>query len=106
MGSHYCSNNKRSSHTVLGLIVLFLIIAGYLGYFAEANTVSSLGYEMRSYQKNIDLLRNDNQRMRIAIAEKSSFKKISENNSAEKMDLVSVTGQRYLVVSSSSLASR
>lgn len=106
MGSRYCSTNKKSNYTVLGLIVLCLIIVVSFGYFVETNSVSSFGYEMRSYQKKVDKLNNDNQRMKIIIAEKSSFEKINENNLAEKMNLVDAADQRYLLISSSGLASR
>jgi len=106
MGANYCSIRERPNYNFLGLIIFFLIVASCLGYFAEINGVSSLGYEIKSYQKKIDKLNDDNQRMKIIIAEKSSFKELSDNSSAEKLNLVSVTDQRYLVISSSSLASR
>ncbi len=106
MGANYCSIRERPNYTFLGLAVFFLIAASSLGYFAETNGVSSLGYEIKSYQKKIDKLNDENQRMKIIIAEESSFKKIGANGSAEKMNLVGVSEQRYLVISSSSLASR
>lgn len=106
MGANYCSIKERPNYTFLGLAVLFLIAVSSLGYFTETNAVSSLGYEIKTHQKEIDKLNDENQRMKIIIAEESSFKKISENGSAEKMNLVGVVDQRYLVVSSSSLASR
>lgn len=106
MAASYCSIRERPNYGFLGLAVFFLIVISSLGYFAETNGVSSSGYEIKSYQKKIDKLNDDNQRMKIIIAEKSSFKKISENGSAEKMNLVGVSDQRYLLISSSSLASR
>lgn len=106
MGANYCSIKERPNYTFLGLVVFIMIVISSLGYFMETNGASSLGYEIKSYQKTIDRLNNDNQRMKIAIAENSSFRKINGDNSAEKMNLVSVTNQRYLVISSSSLASR
>lgn len=72
----------------------------------ETNSASSLGYEIKSYQKTIDKLNDDNQRMKITIAEQSSFKNINGDSSMEKMNLVAVTNQRYLMISPSSLASR
>lgn len=83
-----------------------MIAASSLGYFAETNGISSLGYEMKSYQKQIDKLSDDNQRMKITVAEEYSFKKISENDRMEKMNLVSIKDRQYLLISSSSLASR
>lgn len=106
MEVNYRSAGRKSNHSFLGLAVFFLIIASSLGYFAEINGVSSLGYEIKSYQKKIDKLSDENQRMKIIIAEKSSFKKISENGGAEKNNLVGVSDQRYLLISSSGLASR
>lgn len=106
MTANYCSVRERPNYIFLGLVVFFLIAVSSLGYFAETNGASSLGYEIKSYQKKIDKLNDDNQRMKIIIAEKSSFKKISENGGAEKINLVGVSDQRYLVISPSSLASR
>lgn len=106
MEANYCSIREKPNYTFLGLAVFFLIAVSSLGYFTQTNAASSLGYEIKSYQKKIDKLTGENQKMKIIIAEKSSFKKISENGSAEKMNLVSVTDQRYLLISSSSLASR
>lgn len=106
MEANYCSIKERPNYAFLGLAVIILIAVSSLGYFTQTNDVSSLGYEIKSYQKTIDRLNDDNQRMKIIIAEKSSFKKISEGAGAEKMNLVGVTDQRYLVISSSSLASR
>lgn len=106
MGAHYCLINKKPSYAFLGLVVFILIAASSLGYFAETNGISSLGYEMKSYQKQIDKLSDDNQRMKITVAEESSFKKISENDRMEKMNLVSIKDWQYLLISSSSLASR
>lgn len=106
MGANYCSIKERPNYTFLGLVVFVLIVISSAIYFTETNSVSSLGYEIKSYQKIIDKIKDDNQRMKINIAEKSSFKKISENNSAEKMNLVIASGQSYLTISSSSLASR
>lgn len=106
MGTNYCSIKERPNYVFLGLIVFVLIAASSLGYFVQTNGVSSLGYEIKSYQKRIDKLNDENQRMKIIIAEESSFKKINENGSAEKMNLVGMADQRYLVISSSSLASR
>jgi hypothetical protein len=106
MGANYCSIKERPNYTFLGLAVFILIAVSSLGYFTETNAVASLGYEIKSHQKEIDKLNDENQRMKITIAEESSFKKISEDGSAEKMNLVSVTNQQYLTISSSSLASR
>lgn len=83
-----------------------LIAASSLGYFTQTNDVASLGYEIKSYQKNIDKLNEDNQRIKISIADKSSFKNIIDSKSAEKMNLIEASGQNFLVISSSSLASR
>lgn len=106
MGTNYCLTKERPNYAFLGLAVFVLIAVSSLGYFTQTNDVSSLGYEIKSYQKMIDKLNDENQRMKIVIAEKSSFKEISEGSSAEKMNLVGVTDQRYLVISSSSVASR
>lgn len=106
MEANHRSIRERPNYIFLGLTVFFLIAVSSLGYFTQTNGVSSLGYEIKFYQKQIDKLNDENQRMKINIAEKSSFKKISENGSAEKMNLVSVSDQRYLLISSSSLASR
>lgn len=106
MSANYCSIRERPNYAILGFAVFLLIAAASLGYFAETNGASSLGYEMKSYQKKIDRLSAENQRMKIIMAEKSSFKKISEDSSADKMNLVSVSNQRYLTITSSSLASR
>jgi hypothetical protein len=106
MEANYCSIKERPNYTFWGLAVFVLIAVSSLGYFTQTNDVSSLGYEIKSYQKMIDKLSNENQRMKITIAEKSSFKKISEDGSAAKMNLVGVTDQHYLVISSSSVASR
>ena len=106
MDANYCLIRERPNYTFLGLAVFILIAVSSMGYFIETNSVSSLGYEIKSFQKTIDKLNDDNQRMKITIAEKSSFKKISEDSSAEKMNLVGVSDQRYLVISSSNLASR
>lgn len=106
MGANYCSIKEKPNYAFLGLAVFILIAASSLGYFAQTNGASSLGYEIKSHQKIIDKLNDENQRMKIIIAEESSFKKISGNGSAEKMNLVGATDQRYLVISSSSLASR
>lgn len=106
MGANYCSIKERPNYTFYGLIVFLLIVVVSLGYFAEINGTSSMGYDIKSYQKKIDELNNDNRRMKIIIAEESSFKKINEGNVTEKMNLVSVSDQQYLVISSSSLASR
>lgn len=106
MEANYCSIRERPSYIFWGLAVFFLIVLSSLGYFIETNSASSLGYEIKSYQKQIDNFNDENQRMKIAIAEKSSFKEISDNDSVKKMNFVSVSNQRYLVISSSSLASR
>ena len=106
MAANYCSIKERPNYTFWGIAVFILISASSFGYFMETNSASSLGYEIKSYQKKIDALNDENQRMKIIIAEESSFKKISENGSAEKMNLVGVTDQRYLTISSSSVASK
>lgn len=106
MAENYCLIKERPNYTFFGLAVIVLIAVSSIGYFMEINSASSLGYEIKSYQKKIDILNDENQRMKILIAQESSFKKINESGSAEKMNLVGVTDQRYLTISSSSLASR
>ncbi len=106
MEANYCLIREKPKYVFWGLIVFILIAISSLGYFTETNGVSSLGYEIKSYQKKIDKLNDDNQRMKIIIAERSSFKNINEDGGAEKMNLVGVSDQRYLLISSSNLASR
>ncbi len=106
MKSIYRSTSGKTNYALLGLIVFILIAISSAGYFTVTNNSSSMGYEITSYQKKNKKLEEDNQRMKIIIADEASFKKINENNRAEKMNLVSIADQRYLVISSSSMASR
>lgn len=106
MKSIYRSISGKSNYALAGLIVFILIAVFSAGYFTVTNNSSSMGYEIKFYQKKIDKLREDNQRMKIMIAEESSFEKISENNRAERMNLVSGADQRYLAILSTVLASK
>lgn len=62
---------------------------------------------MKSYQRDVDKLKNDNQKMRVVIAESASFKKIGDTALAEKLNLVAATDYQYLsIIPSASLARR
>lgn len=108
MGISYKPNNaEKKSQNFLGLIVFLLIIFTSAAYFFQINSISSLGFEMKAYQRDVDSLKNDNQKMKVTIAESASFKNIGDAAAAEKLNLVSVSDYQYLSVSpSSSLARR
>lgn len=106
MAGHRQISANKANHKLLGLVVLFLIIASSAGYFLEVNSAASLDYEVKSYQKNIDKLKNDSQKMKVIIAETVSLSRMGEDAEAEKLNLVSAADYQYLPISLSSLAKR
>lgn len=99
-------SNVSSRFGFLGIIVLLLIVVASAGYFLEINSVASLGYDIKAYQKSIDGLKAENQKMKLDIAESTSFKNIENSTQIEKMNMVSVSDYQYMAIPSSSFAKR
>lgn len=84
-------------------ISIFLVSAGY---FIEINSVASLGYEIKGYQKSIDDLKNENQKMKVTISQSVSLKNIEDPAQLEKMNLVKSIDNKYLAMPSSNVAKK
>lgn len=96
------NNGIKKNNGLVGMIIVFLIISFSAMYFIEINSAASLGFEIKSYEKDIEKLKSDNQRIKLALAESASMKKIGEAALAEKLNLVSLSDYQYLSVSSQS----
>ena len=101
------NNSRKNGFILMGLMVVVLEIFTSALNFFKINSTASLGFEMKAYQRDVDNLRNDNQKMKVMIAESSSLKTIGDSALAEKMNLVNSTDYQYLTIApSASLAKR
>lgn len=90
----------------LGVSICFLIILMSAGYFLEINSAASLGYDIQSYQKSVNDLKMENQKLKVAIGESASLKNIGDPLQIEKLNLVSISDYQYLTITPSSFAKR
>ncbi len=100
-------NGIKKNNGLIAIAIVFLIISFSALYFAEVNSAASLGFEIKSYEREVDKLKSDNQRIKLALTESASMKNISDAALAEKLNLVSLSDFQYLSVSDrSGLAKR
>ncbi len=92
----------RKNNGLIGIAVVFLAISFSAMYFITINSAASLGFEIKTYQKDIEKLKSDNQRIKLVITESSSMKKISDEALAQKLNLVSLSDYQYISVSDQS----
>lgn len=100
---------KKQSKSRGGFISVIIFISIFLvsaGYFIEINSVASLGYEIKGYQKSIDDLKNENQKMKVTISQSVSLKNIEDPAQLEKMNLVKSIDNKYLAMPSSNVAKK
>jgi hypothetical protein len=90
----------------LGAVVWFLIILMSAGYFLEINSASSLGYDIKAYQKSVSNLKIENQRLKIIIGESAALKKMEDPAQMEKLNLVKVSEYQHLTIMPSGFAKR
>jgi len=90
----------------LGVSICFLIVLMSAGYFLEINSAASLGYDIQSYQKSVNDLKMENQKLKVTIGESASLKNIGDPLQAQKLNLVSISEYQYLTITPSSFAKR
>lgn len=101
------NSGVKKNNGIIGVIIVFLVISFSALYFIEINNAASLGFEIKSYEKEIEKLKSDNQRIKLALTESAAMKNISDAALAEKLNLVSLSDYQYLSVSDhSGLAKR
>lgn len=93
------NNGVKKNNGVIGIAIVFLIISFSALYFIEINSAASLGFELRSYERDIEKLKSDNQRIKIVLTESSAMKNIGDTALAEKLNLVSLSDYQYLLIS-------
>lgn len=93
------NNGVKKNNGLIGAIIVFLIISFSALYFIEINSAASLGFEIKSYERDIEKLKSDNQRIKIALTESSAMKNIGDAALAERLNLVSLSDYQYLPVS-------
>ncbi len=93
------NNGVRKNNGLIGVIIVFLVISFSALYFIEINSAASLGFEIKSYERDIEKLKSDNQRIKIALTESSAMKNIGDMALAERLNLVSLSDYQYLSVS-------
>lgn len=93
------NNGEKTKNGLIGTIIVFLIISFCALYFFEINSVASLGFDIKAQEREIDKLKNDNQKIKLALAEFASMKKINDIALAEKLNLVNISSYQYLLIS-------
>lgn len=97
--TYWPNNGVKKNNGLIGTAIVFLIISFSALYFFEINSAASLGFEIKSYEKDIEKLKSDNQRIMLALTESASMKKISDAALAERLNLVNLSDYQYLLIS-------
>lgn len=74
-------------------IFILLIIFG-LTYFWRVNSISTQGFQIKELEKNIQLLKEENQRLELEAARQQSILNIDEQ--VQELGLVEVSKVEYL----------
>lgn len=101
---YHSTSGRKISTGSLVLAVFAMVVFVSAAYFIEINSVTSLGFEMKKMQKEVGVLKEENQNAKVYIADMSSFKNIGNEEQAKKMNLVGISEYQYLTVLSSSVA--
>lgn len=92
-------NGVKKNNGLIGAAIVFLIFSFSALYFLEINSAASLGFEIKSYERDIEKLKSDNQRIKLELTESASMKNIGGAALAEKLNLVSLSDYQYLSIS-------
>lgn len=93
------NNGVKKNNGLIRTAIVLLIISFSALYFFEINSAASLGFEIKSYERDIEKLKSDNQRIKLALTESASMKKIGDAVLAERLNLASLSDYQYLPVS-------
>ncbi len=101
----YSTRDKHwMSSTSVRLLVLFIFVIGSLLYVLQTSAVSTTGYEITAMQKQIQSLKQENQRVQFDIATHRSMKSIQARLSGLRM--VAADEVEYINVPGGAVARR
>lgn len=95
---------RLSQSLVLRLAVFTSVVVFGVGYIVAMSNVSTKGYEMRSVERDIVTMKEDNQKLRLEIAQHRSLHSIQ--NRIATIGLVPVEGITYVSLEGTSVAQR
>lgn len=76
------------------IFILILLIIFGLAYFWQINNISTQGFQMKELEKNIQLLKEENQKLELEAARQQSMLNIDEQ--VQELGLVAVDKVEYL----------
>ncbi|MFH1173077.1 MAG: hypothetical protein V1692_00935 [bacterium] len=97
-------NLLRAKKSLIGGGLAVLTLSLGIAYLAQANGLSTQGYQMNTLKNKIADLEGQNQQLELSIAELQSIRQISER--VESLGMVKVAVTDYLSTTGSSVAVR
>lgn len=94
------SQKMKESELLIGFVVVCVILILSMFYIYQISSIATNGYEIEEYEKKLDELKKDNQKINIKLADLKSI--INFENENVNKDLISIEYDSINHITSSS----
>jgi cell division protein FtsL len=97
-------NKRQKSKSFVNIIIVTLLVLIGGGYFFVVNNITAKGFKVRELEKQVQALKEQNEKIKLKVAEAQSITNIKDKITATNM--VPVEKFNYLEAGSSEMAKR
>jgi len=98
-GTKTVSQFAKTSKTFFGSVMIVLVCLMGVFYMVQMTTVATKGYEMEKYEKKLNELKRENQKLQVKLAELGSIENFEE--ASGKFSKIEAKDVSYVVTDSS-----
>ena len=83
----------RYGKTMVWLVLIVCFVSALVVYLLEVNAIASKGYQIREFQKQVDKVKEENEKLSLKVIELSSMSEL--DSKVQELNMVSIDAVTY-----------